>query len=126
MYLRFVVTRIDEDSHRPQGVFVAAYELLESGDLNSDEWLHLRSLLDAFNKSLPHPPNNFQTGRAIFWFKSGARENIRNIWDLVRLLRAHGYHVELHKCRHLANICYEDKLQVAAFPSDRDAKTTIQ
>jgi hypothetical protein len=37
MYLRFVTTRIDEDSHKPQGVFVAAYSLLDSGDLNPDE-----------------------------------------------------------------------------------------
>jgi len=33
MYLRFVTTRIDEDSHEPQGVFVASYALLESGDI---------------------------------------------------------------------------------------------
>ncbi len=31
MYLRFVVTFIDEDSHKPQGVFTAAYEMQDSG-----------------------------------------------------------------------------------------------
>jgi hypothetical protein len=126
MYLRFVITRIDEDSHKPQGVFVAAYSLLESGELDSEEWKHLRALLDWFNENLPHPPASFYASRAIFWFKSGARENISRIWEMVHLLRGHSYHVEVYKCRHLANISYEDDLQVAAYPSDRDGRITAQ
>jgi hypothetical protein len=126
MFLRFVITRIDEDSRRPQGVFVAAYSLLESGDLDAEEWRHLRGLLDWFNEKLPHPPEGFYASRAIFWFKSGARENISQVWDLVQLLRRHGYHVEVYKCPHLANISYEDDVQVAAYPSDRDGRVTVQ
>jgi hypothetical protein len=37
MFLRFVTTRIDEDSRKPQDVFAAAYLLLDSGDLNPKE-----------------------------------------------------------------------------------------
>jgi hypothetical protein len=126
MFMRFVTTRMDEDSRKPQGVFVAAYSLLDSGDLSSEEWKRVRGILDWFNAHLPHPPSSFSTGRAIFWFKSSAKESISQIWELVYLLRQHGHHIEVHKCRHLANISYQDRLQVAAYPSDRDGRTIIQ
>ena len=126
MYLRFVVTRVDEDSKSPQGVFVTADDLLKSGDLNSEEYRQLRTLIDEFNESLPGPPDEFRASRAIFWFKSTAKKNIRRVWELVQILRGDGYYVEVHKCRRLANICFEDKFQVAAYPSDRDVMITIQ
>ena len=126
MFLRFSVTQIDEDSNRPQGVFVAACSLLDSGDLDPVEWKRLRELLDWFNENLPYPPDNFYASRAIFWFKSNAHENISRIWGLLHLLRAHGHHIEVYKCRRLANISYEDELQVAAYPSERDSRITVQ
>jgi hypothetical protein len=126
MYIRFVTTRIDQDSHQPQGVFVASYALLDSGDLSPDQWKRLREILDWFNENLPHPPVNFTACRAVFWFKPSAEERIRNIWGLVHMLRQHGHYVEIQKCRRLGNIFYEDKLQVAAFPSKLDGRITIQ
>jgi hypothetical protein len=126
MYLRFVTTRIDEDSHKPQGVLVASYALLDSGYLTGDEWKRVRDILDWFNAHLPHPPKSFTAGRAIFWFKSSAEESIRKVWELVHVLRLHEHYVEVHKCRRLGNILYEDKLQVAAFPSKLDGKITVQ
>src|ERR1035437_5624583 len=120
MYLRFVTTRIDEDSHKARGVFVAGSSLMDSGDLSRDERLRIREILVWFHKNLPTPPNKFSAGRAIFWFKSSAEEAIKQIWDLVFALRQHGYYVEVHKCRRLGNILYEDKFQVAAFPSKLD------
>jgi hypothetical protein len=126
MFMRFVTTRIDENSRKPQGVFQAAYDLLESGDLSSDEWKQLREIQIWFNQNLPTPPDNFPGGRAIFWFKSSAKENIKRIWELVHFLRLHGYHVEVHKCKRLANICHQDRFQVAGYPSDQDARLTIQ
>ena len=126
MYLRFVTTRIDEQSHKPQGVFAASYALLESGGLTSDEWKHVRELLIWFNKSLPTPPKNFSALRALFWFKSSAQEIISNLWELVHVLRQHGHYVEVHKCQRLGNILWQDTFQVAAFPSKLDSKITIQ
>jgi hypothetical protein len=126
MYMRFVTTRIDEDSRRPRGVFVAAYALLDSGDLSGDERKRVREILDWFNTYLPHPPKSFKAGRAIFWFKSNAEESISQIWELVYLLREYGHHVEVHKCRRLRNIHYEDELQVAAYPSKTDGRITVQ
>jgi hypothetical protein len=126
MYLRFVTTRIDEDSHKPQGVFVASYSLLDSGELTKEEWKRVRGILDWFNDNLPHPPKNFTTGRAIFWFKSSSNASIRKVWELVHLLREHARYVEVHKCRRLGNILYEDTFQVAAFPSKLDGRISIQ
>jgi hypothetical protein len=97
MFLRFVTTRIDEDSRKPQGVFVASYALLDSGDLNSDERKQVREIQIWFNQYLPPPPKKFSAGRAIFWFKSSATDSIRKIWELVHLLRQHGFYVEVYK-----------------------------
>ncbi len=126
MYLRFVTTRIDQDSHKPQGVFAASYALLDSGDLTRDEWEHLRAIIIWFNANLPTPPKEFDSRRAIFWFKSSAKENIRNVWELIHVLREHSYHVEVHKCRRLGNILWEDDFQAAAFPSELEGRITIQ
>ena len=128
MFLRFTISRVNEDSHRSQGLLVAAYELLDSGNLSPDEWKRVRELLDWFNQHLPHPPKEFSNKRAIFWFRSRnpqTHECIDRMWELVHLAREHGYHVELHKCRTLANICYRDELQVAAYPSSHDSRIVI-
>jgi hypothetical protein len=126
MFLRFVTTRIDKDSHKSQGVFAASYALLDSGDLTRDEWEHLREMTIRFNANLPTPPKTFDSRRAIFWFKSSAKENIRRVWELVHVLRQHGHHVEVHKCRKLGNIVWQDDFQAAAFPSALDGRITIQ
>ena len=126
MFLRFVTTRTDEDSHKPQGVFVASYALLDSGELNAAEHKQLREIQLWFSQYLPTPPKKFSAGRAIFWFKASAGENIRNIWELVYLLRQHGFYVEIYMCRRLGNICYEDEFQAAAYPSKLDGKITVQ
>jgi hypothetical protein len=120
MYLRFTTTAIDEDSHKPRGLFTEAYLLLDSGDLNADEFKHLRSILDWFNVNLSQPPKKFAAGRAIFWFRADAHDSIDKIWEMVNLLRAHDRHIIIHKCRRLANVTYSDKFQIAAFPSALD------
>ncbi len=126
MFLRFVTTRIDPDSHRQQGLFLAVHSLLGSGALEPVEWKRLREIVIWFNKNLPSPPAPFDAKRATFWFKSCASESIAKIWELVHALRLHGYHVEVQKCRRLANIVFEDKYQVAAYPSPRDGRITLQ
>jgi hypothetical protein len=125
MYLRFVTTRIDQDSHKPEGVFMAAYTLLNSGDLTKEQWKRLRQILDWFGQNLPTPPKNFYAGRAIFWFDASAEESIKKIWEIIHFLKEHDYHVEVYKCRRLANVCYRDKFQVAAYPSKLDSKIIV-
>jgi len=126
MFLRFAVTQIDEDSHKPQGIFVAAYALLDSSELGREEAKQLQDLLEWFSENLPNPPEDFYASRAIFWFKSSAVETINRIWELVHMLRLHGYHIEIYKSRRLGNVSYEDEFQVAAYPSERDARITVQ
>ena len=62
MYLRFVTTRVHKDSHKPEGVFAAAYALLDSGALTRDEWKVLREMLNWFNANLKSPPKTFDAG----------------------------------------------------------------
>ncbi len=125
MFLRFVTTRVDEDSHKPQGVFVAAHSLLDSGDLTADEWARMREILNWFNNHLPHPPEHFDACRAIFWFKSSATDSVEQVWELIEMLRQHNRYVEVHKCRRLANIRYQDRFQVAAYHSKLDGRITF-
>lgn len=128
MFLRFVTTRVDEDSRRPEGLFTAAYELRDSQTLDPDERKRMDEILIWFNQHLPAPPKKFSAGRAIFWFKSTggkAQECIEQMWDLVHLIREHDYHVEVLKCRTLGNICYEDDFQVAAYPSPQDSRVAV-
>ena len=126
MYLRFVTTRIDKDSTSHRGVFAASYALLDSGNLTRDDWENLRRMIIWFNVNLPTPSKKFDSRRAIFWFKSSAKDNIRRVWELVHLLRHHSHHVEVHKCRRLGNIVWEDDFQAAAFPSELDGRISIQ
>ena len=126
MYLRFVVTQIHEDSHQPKGLFIAAHELLDSGDLSLEERAQLRDILTWFNKNLLSPDiansRNREAHRAVFWFKSEAEDCISRIWEMAHLLEYHGYLVEMQKYRKLGKIIYEDEYQVAAFPSKYDRK----
>jgi hypothetical protein len=126
MWLRFVTTRVDEDSRKPEGVFMAAYSLLDSEDLDALEWKHLREILDWFKVNLPTPPDSFEASRAIFWFQPNARDCLDRVCESVHVLRLPGCHVTVYKCPRLGNICYRDKFQAAAYPSDLDGKITMQ
>jgi hypothetical protein len=66
MFLRFAVTQIDEDSHKPQGIFVAAYDLIDSCELTQEESKQLRELLDWFSEDLPNPPEDFYRAEPSF------------------------------------------------------------
>ena len=124
MYIRFTTTQIDDVSKRHKGVFVSAYELLDSGELSTDEWKAIRTILDWYKTNLPTPPKKFVASRAIFWFRAEAEENISRIWELVALLREHGRHVNVHRCGHLRNIVFRDKYQVASYPHENDGRIT--
>ena len=126
MYIRFVITQINEDSHQPQGLFRAASLLLDSGDLTAEEHKRLQDVLVWFNVNLPAPNRRDIRGRVTFWFYASAQECVRRMWEIVHVLRAHDYFVEVHKCEHLHNCIYWDKYQVASQPSPHDAKRTIK
>jgi len=116
MCLRFVVTRRGEGSSHRSGVFVPAYDLVRGDTLTPAEYGWLREILTWFEEHLPLPDRTKLDPGAIFWFKTGANRQIGRIWDLVGLLRDHGYHVELIKAARPGRVCYEDDCQVAATP----------
>ena len=125
MFLRFVTTQINDCSRQPKGLFYAVHEFLDEGDLSHDERALLEEPLDWFNENLPGPGKYFDPCRAVFWFKSQARECIGRMWDLANVLRLYDYFVEVHKCGRLGNIIFEDDFQVAAYPSRKDGRITI-
>ena len=73
MFVRFVVTDRDENSHRLTGVFQEAFRLRDRGLLNHAEFEKLRQW---FNLHLPVPDRFSRSRRphahcnAICWFKS--------------------------------------------------------
>ena len=106
--------------------FLRTYALLDYGDLESNEGEQLRTIMDWFKEHLPSPPEDFYASRAIFWLNRMPRKIFRRVWELVYLLRVHDHHIDVYKCRRWSNVSYEDEFQVAAYPSDKDGKITIQ
>jgi hypothetical protein len=122
MYLRFVITRNDEDSRARQGILVAAHELRDEGDLEPYEHELLRTTLAWFNQHLRIPAvlAEPKSARGLSWFKPEAEAAIQRMWDLVGVLRTHGAVVELLKTDAPGTVIYEDKWQIVAKPAPRD------
>ena len=113
-YIRFVIPYRDEDSGRSQGVFQAAYDLLDTGDLSPGEWAAIREALDWFKRHLPAPKD--VDPRAVFWFDAAAGESTRRIWTLVNLLREQGLLTQMVKTNKPGTIVHRDQFQIAAIP----------
>lgn len=87
MYVRFVVTRKLGRGRFAYGLFTAANDLLEDGEPSAEDRQELESLIDWFNRKLPVPASYWQDERAIYWYKPGAKEHIRKMWELANLLK---------------------------------------
>ena len=94
------------------GVFAAAGELLESGELEPDTARALQDVCDWFNDNLP-VPGGIDRRDAVFLFKSNAVECTRRIWELVWILREAGFVAEMQKTTRPGRVVYEDAYQVA-------------
>jgi hypothetical protein len=115
-YLRLVITELDVDSLRPQGIFTPSYTLFRSGSLPFEQHEQLKRVLHWFERNLPVPDRSQLDPKAIFWFKAGAPDLLNRIWPMARLLEHRGYHVEFVKTRKPGYVIYEDDLQLAAIP----------
>jgi len=113
-YIRFVVPRRNEDSHRRAGVFTAALRHKRSPDLDPSLRARLASLLDWFADHL-HAPS-LEEPRAVFWFHGRRNACTRRIWELAWLLYELGEHPRLLKARRPGYVVYRDRHQVAAMP----------
>ncbi|MBC8102991.1 MAG: hypothetical protein H7Z41_10435 [Cytophagales bacterium] len=119
MYLRIAVTGEDMESHQQQGIFHAAWDLLDSGTLSDAEAQDLRSLLDWFDQKMPCPSASeckALSRRAVFWFRSGGGDYLKKAWELVQLMRLHGLLVDVFRTRNPGIILFLDHCQIAAIP----------
>jgi len=124
MYLRFVVSEIDPDSHRYLGVFQIAARLIDSGDLYQDEIEELQGIRDWFNEHLEKPtrftaskpPYYRKAQRAISWFKDSAVEHIAMMRSMAAFLERRGIAVRVLKAERVGYVVYEDEFQIVAEP----------
>ena len=122
MYIRFVIAKKDEDSGRRLGIFHAARELCESGDVDEYEESQLIYIRDWFNSNL-EKPSSFTRSRkpnaksvAISWFKDSAKEHLAKMYQYTSILEANGYIVEVIRVTRPGYIVYEDEYQATAEP----------
>ncbi|MEE8106673.1 MAG: hypothetical protein V3T86_14150, partial [Planctomycetota bacterium] len=114
MYFRLVISARHPDSHRYQGIFVAAYALARSDDIEEYERDRIYEPLEWFGEHLIAPI--WVSDRAIFWFRPDARECVRRVWDLAVELKGHGRPIRALHCPNPGRIEYEDEHQIAAIP----------
>jgi hypothetical protein len=94
MFVRFVVSEIDEESEQELGVFQAIYKLRRSGRLSDYEqdqddtigqWFD-HNLLKPSRLTSAKPPFHRKKNKAISWFKDNAHEHISRVRALVAIL----------------------------------------
>lgn len=121
--MRFFSGAIHEDSHASEGLFRAAYRLLEETRLPDYEHEALRELMNWFDEHLVSPYEYrlrpaALAGRSLCWFRAGAREHLQRAWEITVILQEHDIYVWTIKSDCPGYILYEDEVQVLAFPFD--------
>jgi hypothetical protein len=124
MFLRFVTTELDDESHEQLGVFHAAGKLRVSGSLSQAEEILLQEIRDWFNINLEKPkrftsaklPYYRKRQNGISWFKDSAREHIGKMHEMVALLKHHDVPVRMIKTTRPGYVVYEDDFQIVAVP----------
>ena len=113
-YARFSAHDLHEDSGRRRGIFSVAYRVLRTHAIEPKLAAALRAEMDWFCEHLTSP--DFDEPRAVFLFKSAARENMRHIWKMLHHLRKTGIWIEMQTFRKTGRVVYEDEHQVAVVP----------
>jgi hypothetical protein len=90
MFIRFVSEEIDQDSHVSEGLFSAAYKLLDELWLPDYEYDALRARVNWFNQYLKNPYRYrlkpaWLACQSICWFRSTAHEHLRRAWEMVAM-----------------------------------------
>jgi hypothetical protein len=124
MFLRFVTTELDDESHKELGVFHAAGKLRDGGSLSQAEETLLQEIRDWFNINLAKPirftsakpPYYRKRQNGISWFKDSAREHIGKMHEMVALLKHHDVPVRMIKTTRPGYVVYEDEFQIVAVP----------
>ena len=124
LYLRFVTSETDADSHVSQGVFQAAHALRDAGALEEQEAVWFSDVVGWFGKNLRAPSRSdfslpyysFEFNRVIFWLKGTAHEHIQRMQQVASMLRYHRVPVRMLRTSRPGSVVYEDKHQVGAIP----------
>lgn len=124
MYLRFVVSEIDPDSQRYQGIFQVVARLCNSGDLYEDELNRLQEARIWFNEHLEKPtrftaskpPYYRKPQRAISWFKDTTVDHISEMRQMAAIIEGRGIAVQVLKAERVGYVVYEDEFQIVAEP----------
>jgi hypothetical protein len=122
MFIRFVVTRLDPDSGRRQGLFQAAHDLRQSGIMDRTDFERLESIRLWFAENLAKPnrlalsTKPHSKAQAISWFKDGAIEHTNKMREFQQVLQRNGLGVETLRTDRPGYVVYEDDYQVAAYP----------
>ncbi len=122
IHLRFVVSQLDPDSGRRQGLFQAAASLEDRGALAVHEIGDYREVVNWFRENLAKPDRFSISTRpharaqALSWFKADSAAHIAKMRALQRILEAHDVGVDVLRTERPGYIVYEDEHQVAAYP----------
>jgi hypothetical protein len=111
-FLRFALGAIDPVSNEQVGLFCGSDTFEHPEHLDGEVLVKFREIYGWFNQNLQVP--DIDEPRSVFWFRSGSRECITQIWRLVKLFREQGIPVWLMRTRRPGKIVYEDEHQVAA------------
>ncbi len=114
-YLRFIVHQKIPGTPRQAGLFTAAYDLRDEGELSRYDRDFLDRLLAWFSSSLPVPPAGKIPSQAIFWYRQGGLV-FKQMWVLAKLLNKYNFTTELIKTSFAGLVVYQDEHQVAAIP----------
>jgi hypothetical protein len=117
-YIRFVIGGKDEDSHVEQGIFQAAGQALEWGQITGCDADELNELRGWFSENL-NKPTSFgrdKLRQGICWFKTASSEHISRIWEMVQILEPNGIYVNKIRTDKHGYMIYEDEWQLVAEP----------
>ena len=113
-FVRFSVQERHAESGRRRGIFSAAYRVLRSPETDRRHAKTIDKALDWFRRELISP--KLRNARAIFLFRTEARDCMQHIWTLSDALSKAGVHVEMQTIARPGRIVYRDEQQVAAVP----------
>jgi len=122
MFIRFVVSEIDPNSGRRQGLFQAAARLRDSSDISPADRESLDEIAEGFSKNLEKPTELSISRRphgkaqAISWFKETAGAHIGRMRQFAGVLLSYDIAVETLVSRRPGYVVYEDEFQIAAYP----------
>lgn len=122
MFIRFVISSLDEGSGRRQGLFQAGDELRSSGQMSHSDLERLDELQHWFRENLPVPSRfslsskPHSKAQAISWFRDTAAEQIARMREYQGLLETYGLVVDMLREKRPGYVVYEDEHQVVAYP----------